>query len=58
MELYVYGPSASGWAVYRIYRSPNGRIIKRKQLKNFIGDDAKEKAECHRDKLQEKWLKR
>ena len=55
MDDYVYGPSASGWATYRIFRSPNGRIIKRKQLKTFSGADAKMKAETHRNKLENKY---
>ena len=54
---YAYGPVAGGWSVFRLKRSPSGRLIKRKQLKKFSGEDARKLAARHCNKLELKYGK-
>jgi hypothetical protein len=54
---YAYGPVAGGWSVFRLKRSPSGRLIKRKQLKKFSGEDARKLAARHCNKLELKYAK-
>jgi len=55
---YAYGPAdeqRKSWAVFRLVRTPSGRIIKRKQLKTFTGDDARNEAIAHHHKLTKRY---
>jgi len=54
---YVYGPTGGGWSVFRLKRSPSGRLIKRKQMKKFSGDNARQLAADHRNKLEKRYGK-